>query len=195
MSVFALPLDMPARARALLYASLMVVDSRGVVEPSGTPPRAMKTLMTLCGVTRRNIERALVQLRRFDLVETARAHHALTVRIKLEQLRVMGGCEVCGNPARGTGRFCAFCKQREGRDDREWQIRAIELFGAGLSPPRIAARLRMPLFVARAEDGREAGGGAVVPFLVSHPDLREWREREAWSQRLREMDKGSGIEE
>lgn len=197
MSVFALPRWLPRRSRLVLFAAFTVIGDDGWIVGEGNPPSAMRTLTRLCDAAPSNVRRSLRLLESAELATCVmrrfgRSFH-LAVRIHLGELRVEGSCAECGSPSRGTGRWCAYCKQVVGRDDRAWQTKALELWGMGLSPPRIAARLRLPMFERRSDDGREAGGAAIVPFLVAHPDLADWPEREAWSQRLREMGKGSGV--
>lgn len=187
MSTFVLPPNLPDGVPLLLFAAFTVCDDTGRVEPEGEPPSSIATLMRLTRHDDSTIRRNLRALEQHGLASrTAPAPgRGVVVRIHLERLKVRDGCQVCGSPARGTGRWCARCKQVLGRDDRAWQIRALELHGEGMSPPRIAAVLNRPLFVASADDGRDPNGGAVVPYLLGQGLLAA-----SWAERLREAQRG-----
>lgn len=187
MSVFVLPKDLPRRARLVLALAFTVIDDSGEVNPEGFPPSALTTLRRLTGHRKRGVQYALKELERFGLASTRIEQKTLRVRVDLQALKVEGGCEACGSPARGTGRWCARCKQVEGRDDRAWQVKALELHDMGLSPRRIAVRLDRPMFAGSAEDGRDPNGGAVVPYLLAKGLLGP-----EWAERLREATRGNG---
>lgn len=186
MSTFALPQQLSRKARLVLFAAFSVVDDTGEVMPEGSPPSSITTLRRLTGTDRWSILEALAELEAFDLCARWRVFYigrtqpvnATRVRIHLEGLRLRDACEACGSPSRGTGRWCARCKQVLGRDDRAWQIRALEMHDQGVSPRRIAVLLDRPLWKGSADDGRDANGGAVVPYLLSKGALgAEWGER------------------
>jgi hypothetical protein len=174
-------------------ASFSVVDDDGWVQMTGKPPSALRTLCDLRGITAQNVRAAIRDLERFAIVRRKRnycpGYHGTTLALQVDiaGLNIVGGCEVCGAPAKGTGRWCARCKQVEGRDDRAWQVKALELYDAGVSPTRIAVRLQRPMYVAPlADDGREMRGGAVVPFL-----LFKGRLGDEWARRLKEAQRGT----
>lgn len=189
MSTFILPRDISRRARLVLFAAFTVMDDRGWVPHEGRPPSSLGILRHLCGdVTRSNITNSVKALVAHDLAEVHRIpgpRRGVRVRIKVEGLRVEGQCAVCSSLAHGTGRWCARCKQIFGRDDRAWQVRALELHDQGISPRRISVLLNRPMWAASEEDGRSAHGGAVVPYLLEQGELGP-----EWAERLRSATRG-----
>lgn len=159
----------------------------GEVDLTGTPPSALTTLCAQTGNRRSNVSEALRQLQAEGLCTVRRTGKPPCLRVKFDVAKIIFGdaCIVCGSGAKGTGRWCARCKQVLGRDDRSWMIRVLELHGEGYSPPRIAAVLDRPLFVASAVDGRDPHGGAVVPYLLGKGLLGP-----SWASRLREATRG-----
>lgn len=184
-----IPLDVSRAARLILAYCWLVSDDEGNVELWGSPPSALTTLMECTGHQRRAVYEglrelhdkghALVRYRGRDGVvfDEPGGSRVLVVKV-LAEPPASGICEQCSRKTKGTGRWCADCKQTVGRSDRAWQVAALELHKLGYEPARIAAILDRPLFAASANDGRSANGGAVVPFLISKGMLgEEWRER------------------
>lgn len=135
------------------------------------------------------MSRSIAALIAHDLAEVHRIpgpRRGVRVRILLGNLRVTSQCEAEGCPriAEKTGKWCARCRQLFGRDDRAWQVRALELHAKGLTPTRIAIVLDRPLWAASEPDAR-ASGGAVVPYLLEQGVLDA-----AWAERLRVATRG-----
>lgn len=179
------------KANALLAWSLLALDGADGVVMSGSPPSALRTLCTLTGKQRANVRRALLELRAHGIVVTSRAgvHGPLRIHVVRSAVAAIGVlCVTCTRPTRGAGRWCPDCKQKY-RSDRAWQQDAEQLHRAGHSPLTIAGKLDRPMYVASAEDGRNANGGAVVPYLIGKGLLGE-----EWAERLREAERG-GVDE
>lgn len=188
MSTFEMPANLSRRGRSMLALAFTVIDDRGDVALEGDPPSAMTTLMKVTGHTRQNVWASLRDLRDEGLAKSWKQDGGLRVRVNLDELHVEGACIECGSPSKGTGRWCARCKQIFGRDDRAWQVKALELHDKGLTPTRIAVKLDRPLYVASNDDGRDAHGGAVVPFLLGKGLLGP-----EWATRLREARRGASV--
>lgn len=185
-----MPPNLSRRAQRLLECSFSVMDDNGEVEPTGTPPSVMTTLCKKTGNKRWNCWAALRELQEEGLAEVTYVWRAMRVRFVLIGLQIEGGCKVCGSLAKGTGQWCAGCKQRFGRDDRAWQVRALELHDMGLSPRRISVLLNRPMWSGSEIDGRDPRGGAVVPFMIDKGVLGA-----EWAERLREATRGSSVED
>lgn len=184
-----IPLDVSRSARLILAYCWLVSDDDAEVELWGSPPSALTTLMECTGHQRKSVWEALRELhekghvlvryrtRDGALVDEHGGGNVLTVKV-LAEPPASSVCDACSRKTKGTGRWCADCKQTVGRADRSWQVAALELLKLGYEPTRIASILDRPLFAASANDGRNANGGAVVPFLISKGMLgEEWRER------------------
>lgn len=200
MSELVIPRNLSLPARLVLAWSFTCIDEEGFIAPLGKPPSAMTRLVRLTGLHAASVRYALRELEEASLMQTqviglGRGRSTIMrIQVLLSMLKVIDGCEACGSPARGAGRWCARCKQIEGRDDRRWQVKAKEQFLLGVSPTLIASRLDVPLFVGSAKDGRSPNGGAVVAYLAEDPDTRPFLDRE-WIDKLHERRKGSVVED
>lgn len=188
MSTFTLPCNLTARARTTLFAALTVCGDDGEIPPEGAPPSVVTTLRRLRGINKReHIIGGLRDLEAEGLATVWRQWRSLHAKIHLGKLRPRDGCQYCGSLARGTGKWCARCKQILGRDDRAWQIRALELHDTGSSPRVIAVILDKPMWVGAIEDGL-GRSQAVVPYLLSKGVLGP-----EWAERLRNATRGASM--
>lgn len=184
-----LPKQLTRKARSMLDTCMLCMDQDGEVIATGSPPSVMHTLRQRTDYTRQSVRKSLRELHELGLILVRYKDKCLRVKVIVAKPVLEGICESCGKPANGTGRWCAHCKQTEGRSDRRWQVAALELHDCGHTPARIAVLLQRPLMVASHDDGRNPNGGAVVPFLLSKGKLGA-----EWATRLREAMNGA-IEE
>ena len=200
MSELVLPRNLSLPARLVLGWAFTCHDDRGEVQPAGKPPTAVKRLTNLTGLHDASVRYAVRELEEASLMQTqvigrgrGRGVH-MRIFLLLDRLKVEGVGE-CGHVTSTAGqRFCARCKQLEGRDDRAWQLKAKEYFFEGIPIPVIATRLSKGIYLASDDDGRSANGGAIVPFLAEDPDTSPFLKKE-WRDRLAEIRKGSVVED